>query len=334
MGSVQPGQQLDHYSIEREIAQSGMATIYLGKDLRTGCQVAIKVPHLEAECDVAFFERFQREEQIGQKLDHPGVVKVFRNDGRSRLYMVMEWVEGKSLRTLLNEQRKLTPDRAVAITLQICNALEYLHRNGVIHRDLKPENIILDSGYNDTGYNDSGDHVKLIDFGIAGCAGARRLTFGKLSNTMGTPDYISPEQVQGKRGDARSDLFALGVMLYEMLTGRVPFQGSNPLAVMNARLRNNPVPPRQIEPAIPSRLQTVIYRALERDHKNRYATAKDFADGLAHLDETGVDEPSGKPAENPPHMSLSWLQGALFFGPLALIPMLIFTLLFYFSRHP
>ena len=165
MGSVQPGQQLDHYSIEREIACSGMATIYLGKDLRTGCQVAIKVPHLEAECDVAFFERFRREEQIGQKLDHPGVVKVFRNDGRSRLYMVMEWVEGKSLRTLLNEQRKLTPERAVSITLQICDALEYLHRNGVIHRDLKPENIILDTDYNDTGHNDSGDntgdHVKL-----------------------------------------------------------------------------------------------------------------------------------------------------------------------------
>jgi serine/threonine-protein kinase len=273
---------------------------------------------------VAFFERFQREEQIGQKLDHPGVVKVFRNDGRSRLYMVQEWVEGKSLRTLLSEQRKLPPDRAVTIALQICDALEYLHRNGVIHRDLKPENIILDSS----------DHAKLIDFGIAGCSGARRLTFGKLSNTMGTPDYISPEQVKGKRGDARSDLYSLGVMLYEMLTGRVPFQGSNPLAVMNARLRNNPVPPRQIEPAIPSRLQTVICRALERDSKDRYATAKEFAYGLAHLDETGVDAPSGKPAGNSPHISLSWLQGALFFGPLALIPMLIFTLLFYFSRHP
>ena len=323
MDSVQPGQQLDHYSIEREIACSGMATIYLGKDLRTGCQVAIKVPHLEAECDIAFFERFRREEQIGQKLNHPGVVKVFRNDGRSRLYMIMEWVDGKSLRTLLNEQRKLTPDRAVAITLQICEALEYLHRNGVIHRDLKPENIILDSA----------DHAKLIDFGIAGCAGARRLTFGKFSNTMGTPDYISPEQVQGKRGDARSDLFALGVMLYEMLTGRAPFQGSNPLAVMNARLRNNPVPPRQIEPAIPPCLQTIICRALERDPRNRYATAKDFAYGLAHLDETGVDAPSKIRAEDPPHLSLEWLQGALFFGPLALIPMLIFTLLFYFSRH-
>jgi serine/threonine-protein kinase len=328
MGSVQPGQQLDHYSIEREIACSGMATIYLAKDLRTGCQIAIKVPHIEAECDVAFFERFRREEQIGQKLDHPGVVKVFRNDGRSRLYIVMEWVEGKSLRALLNEQHKLTPERAVAITLQICDALEYLHRQGVIHRDLKPENIILSPG------DEPGDHAKLIDFGIAGCVGARRLTFGKLSNTMGTPDYISPEQVQGKRGDARSDLFALGVMLYEMLTGRAPFQGSNPLAVMNARLRNNPVPPRQIEPAIPPQLQTVIYRALERDPRDRYATAKDFAYDLNHLDETGVDATSEKRAENPAHTSLSWLQGALFFGPLALIPMLIFTLLFYFSRHP
>ncbi len=280
-------------------------------------------PHLEAECDVAFFERFRREEQIGQKLNHPGVVKVFRNDGRSRLYMVMEWVEDKPLRTLLSEQRKLAPDRAVSITLQICDALEYLHRNGVIHRDLKPENIILDSN----------DNVKLsISASLAALAPVASPSAS--SPTPWEPGLHLPEQVQGKRGDARSDLFALGVMLYEMLTGRAPFQGSNPLAVMNARLRNNPVPPRQIEPAIPPRLQTIIYRALERDPKNRYATAKDFADGLAHLDETGVDEPSGKPAENPPHISLSWLQGALFFGPLALIPMLIFTLLFYFSRHP
>jgi serine/threonine-protein kinase len=322
MGSVQPGQLLDHYSIEREIAYSGMATIYLGKDLRTGCQVAIKVPHLEAECDVAFFERFQREEQIGQKLDHPGVVKVFRNDGRSRLYMVQEWVEGKSLRTLLSEQRKLPPDRAVAITLQICDALEYLHRNGVIHRDLKPENIILDSS----------DHAKLIDFGIAGCSGARRLTFGKLSNTMGTPDYISPEQVKGKRGDARSDLYALGVLLYEMLTGKAPFEGPNPLAIMNDRLLNDPVPPRKLDRSISPQLQRIIYRAMERDPGKRYATAQDLAYDLEHQDEVSLIESPETPQAQRPHSS--WQQDVFSYAPLGLIPILIFTLLFYVARHP
>ena len=133
MGSVQPGEQLDHYSIQSEVARSGMATLYRGTDLRSGQPVAIKVPHLEAECDVAFFERFQREEQIGQKLAHPGVVKVFRNDGRSRLYMVMEWAEGKPLRTFLNEQRKLPAERAVRITLRICEALEHVHGHGGGH---------------------------------------------------------------------------------------------------------------------------------------------------------------------------------------------------------
>ena len=325
MSSLQPGEQLDHYSIESELARSGMATIYRGTDMRTGRQVVIKVPHMEAECDVAFFERFRREEEIGQKLEHPGVVKVFRNEGRSRVYMVMEWVEGKPLRMFLNEQRKLSPDRAVSITLQICDALEYIHSYGVIHRDLKPENIIIDAN----------DKVKLIDFGIAGSAGSRRLTFGKFSNTMGTPDYISPEQVEGKRGNARSDLFALGVMLYEMLTGRTPFQGSNPLAIMNARLRSKPTPPREIEPAITPQLQTVICRALERDPKNRYAKAKDFAFDLLHLDGVGVHEYPEKHLEMQQHSPLSsWLRDALFFGPLALLPALIFTLLFYFSRHP
>jgi serine/threonine-protein kinase len=151
------------------------------------------------------------------------------------------------------------------ITLQICDAIEYIHSHGVIHRDLKPENIIINAD----------DRVKLIDFGIAGNEGSRRLTFGKFSNTMGTPDYISPEQVTGKRGDARSDLFSLGVMLYEMLTGRAPFDGPSPLAIMNSRLLNDPVPPRTIDPAISPQLQRVIRHAMQRDPDKRYATTKD-----------------------------------------------------------
>ena len=321
MDSVQPGLRLDRYYVESVIAEGGMATIYRGWDPRSERPVALKVPRMEAECDVVFYDRFRREEQIGQKLEHPGIVKVFPNEERSRLYMVMEWIEGASLRTLLYRQQKLPPDRAVRITLRICDALEYLHSHGVIHRDLKPENIIVDAD----------DRIKLIDFGIAGSAGARRLTFGKFSPMMGTPDYISPEQVQGKRGDARSDLFALGVMLYEMLTGKPPFHGPNPLAIMNDRLQNIPRPPREINPAVSPQLQTVIQRALERDPQRRYATARNFAHALEHPHEAGADEPAEMYEEIHPH--LSQLRDAMFFAPLALIPAILFTLLICVTRH-
>jgi serine/threonine-protein kinase len=321
MESVQPGLRLDRYYVESVIAEGGMATIFRGWDPRSERLVALKVPRIEAESDVVFYERFRREEQIGQTLEHPGIVKVFPNDGRSRVYMVMEWVEGESLRTLLCRRPALAPERAVRIALQICDALEYLHRHRVIHRDLKPENIIVDAG----------DHIKLIDFGIAGSAGARRLTFGKFSQIMGTPDYISPEQVQGKRGDARSDLFALGVMLYEMLTGKAPFRGPNPLAIMNDRLQNSPRPPREINPAIPPQLQAVILRALARDPRRRYASAGNFAYALEHLDEVDADETA--PAYEAMHPHLSQLRDAIFFAPLALIPAILFTLLICVTRH-
>src|SRR5215471_5025010 len=212
MTAIHSGDTLDEYKIEGVIARSGMASIYKGTDLRTGRAVAIKVPHPEMEADPVFFERFRREAEIGKTLDHPGVMKVMEDDDRSKVYMVMEWVEGTLLRRLLS-QGKLPPERVVRIVVAICDALEYIHTHGVVHRDLKPENIMIDAD----------DRIKLIDFGIAAKAGARRLTFAKLSQVMGSPDYISPEQVKGKRGDGRSDIYALGVMLYEMLTGKVPF---------------------------------------------------------------------------------------------------------------
>src|SRR5437879_5526263 len=238
MTPIHPGDQLDNYRIEGVAARSGMASIFRGTDLRTGRTVAIKVPHPEMESDPVFYERFHREAEIGQALDHPGVMKVMTEDDRSQVYMVMEWVEGKLLRQVLSQHRKLPPERAVRIAIAVCDALEYIHNHGVVHRDLKPENIMIDAD----------DHIKLIDFGIAAKAGARRLTFAKLSQIMGTPDYISPEQVKGKRGDGRSDIYALGVMLYEMLTGKTPFIGPNPFAIMNDRLLNNPVPPRELNP--------------------------------------------------------------------------------------
>jgi serine/threonine protein kinase len=298
-----------------------MASIFRATDLRAGRPVAIKVPHPEMESDPVFFDRFHREEAIGKSLDHPGVMKVFADDDHSQIYLVMEWVEGKLLRQILNEKKKLPPERAIKIALAICDALDYIHSHGVVHRDLKPENIMVDDS----------DRIKLIDFGIAGQSGARRLTFAKLSQVMGTPEYISPEQVRGKRGDARSDVYALGVMLYEMLTGKPPFQGPNPFAIMNDRLLNNPIPPREIDPTISPQLQEVIYRALEREPKNRYASARELAFDLEHLDQVGIAE---RPElHNWRTRRTPWLRRILFYVAMALIPVVIFGLLLYFARR-
>jgi serine/threonine protein kinase len=318
--ALHSGDRIDHYLIDSVAARSGMASIFRATDLRTGRPVAIKVPHPEMENDPTFFARFERETAIGSDLDHPGVMKVFRDEDPSHLYMVMEWVEGRELRKLLHEWGKLTPERAVAITVGICKALDYIHSCGVVHRDLKPENIMVDRD----------DRTKLIDFGIAGRAGARQLTFSSLSQIMGTPDYIAPEQINGKPGDARSDVFALGVMLYEMLTGKTPFRGPNPFAVMNDRLVNNPIPPREFDPAISPQLQEVVYRALRRDPAARYATAGAFAHDLEHLDEIEV-------ADRSELRDWDWrkrplLKSVLVYLGLALIPIVIFALLLQDAR--
>src|ERR1700760_2003194 len=241
MKMLEPGDVLDHYRVDATVARSGMATLYRATDLENGRQVALKVPHPEMEADPVLVERFKREQEIGQVLDHPGVVKTFNSEERSCLYMVIEWVEGRLLRAILNEEGALPVERAVRITLGICDALDYMHKRGIVHRDLKPENVMVDDE----------DRIKLIDFGIAMKEDARRLTFVNVSSMLGTPDYIAPEQVQGKRGDQRSAMYALGVMFYEMLTGQVPFSGPNPLAVMNERLLKDPPPPRQLNPDIP-----------------------------------------------------------------------------------
>ena len=321
MNALRTGDVLDHYRIENLVARSGMASIFRATDVRTGRPVALKIPHPEMEADVVLYDRFQREQDIGQKLDHPNVMKVMPNDHASQVYMVMEWVDGRLLRQILMEKRKLPIERAVDLTKKICDALDYIHRHGVVHRDLKPENIMVDDE----------DHVKLIDFGIAGHEGSRRLTFAKLSQLMGTPDYISPEQVKGKRGDGRSDIYAVGVMFYEMLTGKVPFQGPNAFAIMNDRMLNNPIPPREIDPSIPAELQEIIYRALERDPKNRYATAKEFLWDLEHPDQVGVAERpelrDWKKRRKP------WLRQIAFYIMLALIPVVIFGLLLWVAKH-
>ena len=318
---LETGQILDHFRIDSAVAESGMASIYRATDLRDGRQVAMKVPHFATEADPALFDRFQREEKIGIELDHPNVMRIYPVDDRSQVYMIMEWVDGRLLRQIVYEQGRLPQKRAISITLGILKALEYIHKNGVVHRDLKPENIMLSTH----------DDIKLIDFGIASQAGAKRLTYAGFTQALGSPDYISPEQVRGKRGDARSDLYAVGVMLYEMLSGETPFSGPSPLAVMNDRLINHPMPPREAEPSITPQLQEVIYRALEREPRNRYPSAHSFAQDLEDLDRVGVPERTELASWKPQRSIMS--RRFLYYAGLALIPFIILLIMFLLARH-
>jgi serine/threonine-protein kinase len=321
MTILEAGDTLDHYRLDATVARSGMSTLYKATDLRNGRRVAIKVPHAELEADPVLAERFKREQEIGQELDHPGVVKTYDGEERSRVYMVIEWVEGRLLRAILNEERRMTIDRAVNLTLGICDALDYMHKHGVVHRDLKPENIMVDAQ----------DRIKLIDFGIAMKEDARRLTFTNMTATLGTPDYISPEQVKGQRGDQRSDIYSLGAMLYEMLTGEPPFSGPNPLAVMNERVLNDPRPARRLRPEISPELQEILYRALERDPRHRYATAHEMAWDLENQDQVGVEESGRRPS----------LRGRFFAGgrkmllyaAMVLAPLALFGLMLLLARR-
>jgi serine/threonine-protein kinase len=325
MTTLEIGETLDHYRLDAMVARSRMSTLFKATDLRDGRKVAIKIPHEELEADPVLLERFRREEEIGQELDHPGVVKTFDGEERSRVYMVIEWVEGRLLRSILNQKCrnegcKMPVERALKIALGICDALDYMHKHGVVHRDLKPENIMVDGD----------DRIKLIDFGIAMKEDARRLTFVNLSTTLGTPDYISPEQVKGQRGDQRSDIYALGVMLYEMLTGETPFSGPNPLAVMNERVLHDPRPARKLRAEISPQLEEILNRALERDPRHRYATASEMAWDLEHPDQVGVEEDE--------QLSLGGLRlpGArklLLYAGLVLAPVVLFALMLLLARR-
>ena len=314
---VNPGDQLDHYRIDSVVSRSAAASVFRAVDLRTSTDVAIKIPLPDMQNDPTFTDRFNREVEIGEVLDHPSIIKVIPDRERTGIYMVMEWFDGKTLRDILKQDRTIAPGRAARIVAAVCDALEYIHGHGIVHGDIRPENVMVGAG----------DRIKLIDFGGAIKAAARRLTMTKLSQAIGTSEYVSPEELKGRRGDARSDIYALGVMLYEMLTGKMPFQGVE----LYDRIRNYPIPPREMDPGISPQLQEVIYRALEPDPQNRYKSAHDFSQDLGHLEAVGVaDRVEIRDWKKKRRKASSKLA---IYVLIALIPIVLFALLLYVARR-
>ncbi len=252
------------FELLEAVTRSGMATIYRALDRRSGEVVAVKIPQLRYESDPAFFSRFQREEQIGQKLRHPFILKFIAVDGpKSRPYIVTEYLHGSTLAQVLSLRQVMPEADALRIASLLCEALHYLHSQGVVHRDLKPSNVMIccDGG------------LRLMDFGIAADAGVRRITMAGFSSMMGTPDYMAPEQVRNKKVDQRTDIYGLGTVLYEMLTGIVPFENENPWVAMNNRVNGDPVAPRSRNPKISPQAEEIVLHAMQRNPDDRYQNA-------------------------------------------------------------
>jgi eukaryotic-like serine/threonine-protein kinase len=260
------GDVLDGYELTALVARGGMATVFkaVGQDGKT---VALKIPHLECESDVVFYERFRREEQAALRVDHPNVVKAISPHGeKSRIYMVLEYVDGVPLSSLLEEGRRVPTAHAIELSRQICDALACLHAQGIVHRDVKPGNILVTPN----------GQAKIIDFGIAHIAAARRLTVSGLSPSFGTPGYMAPEQMRGRAGDGRVDVYALGTMLYQMLTGRLPYSGDDWETLLRAKRLDDPTPPSAHVPDIDPALEAIIMKAIEPDAADRYPSAADM----------------------------------------------------------
>lgn len=269
----------NRYRLIEKIGMGGMAIVYRAVDLRTGHNVAVKVLRPEYNEDREFISRFQREAEAASKMTHHNIVNLLDvgMDGENR-YLVMEYVQGKTLKAVIQERGKLSAPLACQIAIRILSALEHAHRNGIVHRDIKPQNILV---------HEDG-HIKVADFGIARIADSATLTHG--DNVMGSVHYFSPEQARGEGATAASDIYSTGIVLYEMLTGRVPYDGDNPVAVAMQHLHAAPEPIQSISPDVPPSVVRVCMRAMEKNPAARYQTAREMATDLrAALEERGAE---------------------------------------------
>jgi serine/threonine-protein kinase len=259
------------YELDGVVGRGGMAEVYRARDLRLDRVVAVKTLREDLARDATFQARFRREAQSAASLNHPSIVAVYDtgedNAGMSHVpFIVMEYVDGRTIRDLLRDDRRLLPERALEIVDGVLRALDYSHRNGIVHRDIKPGNVMLTRN----------GEIKVMDFGIARAVADTQATMTQTAQVIGTAQYLSPEQARGERVDARSDLYSVGCLLYELLTGRPPFTGDSPVAIAYQHVREAPVPPSRVDPELPSWADGITLRAMEKDPDRRYQSASEM----------------------------------------------------------
>ncbi len=263
------------YELDGIVGRGGMAEVFRARDIRLDRVVGVKTLRDDLARDQTFQARFRREAQSAASLNHPSIVAVY-DTGEDMVgstpvpYIVMEFVDGRTLRDLLRDDRRLLPERALEITDGVLRALDYSHRNGIVHRDIKPGNVMLTR---------SGE-VKVMDFGIARAVADSQLTMTQTAQVIGTAQYLSPEQARGERVDARSDLYSAGCLLYELLTGRPPFTGDSPVAIAYQHVKEEPVPPSQIDPEVPPWADAIVLKAMRKDPADRYQSAGEMRNDI------------------------------------------------------
>ena len=257
------------YKILNSLGQGGFGAIFLAEDVQSNGKVVLKVPHLEQLGDPAVYERFRREVAIGKLLNHSDVPMALAISEGDPPYLVLKYAEGEPLAQVLSEKGRFPVDQAVKLVANLLDALQYCHDRGVYHRDIKPENLMLAPD----------GHLKILDFGIALMEGAPRVTWRGFSGLMGTPEYMAPEQIKGERGAAKSDIYAVGCLMYHLLSGSPPFTGDNPMTVMYQHMTKTPEPLTSIKGLHPG-IWAAIRRALRRRKEERYDSAEQMANDL------------------------------------------------------
>jgi eukaryotic-like serine/threonine-protein kinase len=296
---LQIGDQFDRYQIQAHMAQGGMSDIYRAFDLVNRREVVIKVPDQSMMGDPAQYERFQRELEVMDTLDHPAILKGLGSGKFNRIpFLVTEFVDGKSLRAVIESSAPMPCDQALDLIRKIADGMAYCHKNDVIHRDLKPENIFI------TDIN----QPVIMDFGLALTKGSHRVTYSNLSATMGTPDYMSPEQIDGKRGDQRTDIYALGIILFEMLIGHPPFTGDSTMVVMSQHLKNLPPRVDKLNPSVPTEIAAIVAKCLQKDPEARFESMESLVEAIDHPEIVDMKILEQKPVTQKNGLSLAMIQ--------------------------